>query len=63
MTGQQSPTCNLCHLRQVKVFCVQYGEALLDVCGRCHRQMTKHKHRTKRRYLPGQTLFPFMVDK
>jgi len=62
MSRQLEPKCELCRRYPVKLFCVEYGDAVLDVCGRCHRKITKHQ-RPRRRDLPGQRLFSFMSDK
>ena len=56
------PKCERCHQYPVKVFCVRYGEEVLDVCGRCLPRITQAKKKSKRRDLPGQTLLAFMDD-
>ncbi len=62
MTWQASPKCEKCSRYPVKVFRVQVGESVIDVCGRCLQQIAKDKKKAKRRDLPGQTRFMFMDE-
>jgi hypothetical protein len=63
MSPEPPPKCDLCRVHAVKVFAAQYGEQIVDVCGRCHRRIRRQTTKPKRRDLPGQLKFSFMEEK